>query len=79
MGEWGVRLRAVCALDGALRRVDGALALMRERYAESLPIEALAAAAHMSPSALYAHFREVTGLCRRCSSRSVCDCGRRAA
>lgn len=62
MGEWGSRLRAVCALDGALRRVGGALALMRERYAESLPIEALAAVAHMSPSALYAHFREVTGL-----------------
>lgn len=61
-GELGPRLRAVCAVDGTLRRVGGALALLRERYAEPLPVEALADAAHMSPSALYAHFREVTGL-----------------
>jgi len=61
-GELGPRLRAVCAVDGTLRRVGGALALLRERYAEPLPVEALAEAAHMSPSALYAHFREVTGL-----------------
>jgi len=61
-GELGPRLRAVCEIDGPLRRVGGALTLLRERYAEPLPVEALAEAAHMSPSALYAHFREVTGL-----------------
>ncbi|TXI48046.1 MAG: AraC family transcriptional regulator [Lysobacter sp.] len=61
-GEMGARLRAVCAIDGAARRVGNALALLRERYAETLPIAALAEAAHMSPSALYAHFRDVTGM-----------------
>lgn len=61
-GDLGPRLRAVCEVDGPLRRVGGALALLRERYAEALPVETLAEAAHMSPSALYAHFQKVTGL-----------------
>lgn len=61
-GGDGVDQRAVCAIDCAVRRVRNALALLRERYAETLPIVALAEAGHMRPSALYAHFRDVTGM-----------------
>ena len=61
-GELGPSLRMLCAADGRVRRVDRALALLRQRYAESLRVEDLAEAAHMSPSALYAHFRAVTAM-----------------
>ncbi len=61
-GTLGPRLRALCRSDGQARRVGRAIALLRDRYAEPLRIDALAEAAHMSASALYERFREVTAM-----------------
>lgn len=61
-GALGPQLRALCRSDGQARRVGRAIALLRDRYAEPLRIEALAEAAHMSASALYERFREVTAM-----------------
>lgn len=61
-GALGPQLRALCRSDGQARRVGRAIALLRERYAEPLRIEALAEAAHMSASSLYERFREVTAM-----------------
>jgi transcriptional regulator GlxA family with amidase domain len=48
--------------DGRVRRVAGAIAWIKARYAEPLQIEALAKQVNMSPSALHAHFRAVAGV-----------------
>lgn len=61
-GALGSQLRALCRSDGQARRVGRAIALLRDRYAEPLRIEMLAEAAHMSASALYERFREVTAM-----------------
>lgn len=61
-GALGPQLRALCRSDGQARRVGRAIALLRDRYAEPLRIEALAEAAHMSASSLYERFREVTAM-----------------
>ncbi|MFZ5638994.1 MAG: AraC family transcriptional regulator N-terminal domain-containing protein [Pseudomonadota bacterium] len=61
-GALGPRLRALCRGDGQARRVGRAIALLRERYAEPLRIDALAEVAHMSASTLYERFREVTAM-----------------
>jgi AraC-like DNA-binding protein len=58
----GPQLRALCEADGHLRRVGRAIAMLRDRYAEPLRIEALADIAHMSPSALYQRFKAVTAM-----------------
>lgn len=61
-GTLGPQLRALCRSDGHARRVGRAIALLRDRYTEPLRIDALAEAAHMSASALYERFREVTAM-----------------
>ncbi len=48
--------------DGRLRRVSGAIAWIKEHFAEPLQIEALAKRAHMSPSALHSHFKAVAAM-----------------
>jgi transcriptional regulator GlxA family with amidase domain len=48
--------------DGRLRRVAGAIAWIKEHYAEPLQVEALAKRVNMSPSALHGHFRAVAGV-----------------
>lgn len=48
--------------DGRLRRVSGAIAWIKEHFAEPLQIEELAKQVHMSPSALHHHFKAVTAM-----------------
>jgi len=61
-GELGQRLRQLCEVDGASHRVARAIDLLKRRYAESLRIEELAAAAHMSPSSLHQRFKAATAM-----------------
>jgi AraC-like DNA-binding protein len=56
------RLAQMAIADGRLRRVSGAIAWIKEHFAEPLQIEALAKQVHMSPSALHHHFKAVTAL-----------------
>jgi AraC-like DNA-binding protein len=48
--------------DGRLQRLSGAIAWIKEHFAEPLQIEALAKQVHMSPSALHHHFKAVTAM-----------------
>ncbi len=61
-GEQQGRLAEIAIGDGRLRRVAGALAWIKEHYAEPLRVEDLAKRANMSASALHAHFSAVTGV-----------------
>jgi AraC-like DNA-binding protein len=61
-GEQFGRLAQMAIADGRLRRVSGAIAWIKEHFAEPLRIEALAKQVHMSPSALHHHFKAVTAL-----------------
>jgi AraC-like DNA-binding protein len=61
-GEWGARLRELCVTDSRMQRVSRAIELLRARFAESLSIEALAEAAHMSASTFHHRFKEVTAM-----------------
>lgn len=59
-GELGERLRQLCEVDGPSQRIARAIELLKQRYADTLRIDELAAAAHMSPSALHQRFKAVT-------------------
>ena len=61
-GEQQGRLAEMAIGHGRLRRVAGAIAWIREHYAEPLQVEALARRVNMSPSALHAHFSAVAGV-----------------
>jgi AraC-like DNA-binding protein len=61
-GEQGGRLAQMAIGDGRLRRVSGAIAWLREHYAEPLEIAQLARRVHLSPSALHHHFKAVTAM-----------------
>ena len=61
-GEQQGRLAEVAIGDGRVRRVAGAIAWIKEHYAEPLQIEALAKRVNMSASALHRHFPAVTGV-----------------
>jgi AraC-like DNA-binding protein len=56
------RLAQIAIGDGRLRRVSGAIAWIKEHFAEPLRIEALAKQVHMSTSALHSHFRAVAAM-----------------
>ena len=56
-GRAAGRLAEIAIGDGRLRRVAGAIAFIKEHYAEPLQIEALAKRVNMSPSALHATSR----------------------
>ena len=56
------RLAQIAIGDGRLRRVSGAIAWIKEHFAEPLQIEALAKHVNMSPSALHHHFKAVTAM-----------------
>jgi AraC-like DNA-binding protein len=56
------RLAQMAIGDGRLRRVSGAIAWIREHFAEPLQVEALANQVHMSPSALHQHFKAATAM-----------------
>jgi AraC-like DNA-binding protein len=61
-GELGGRLRQLCGVDGPSQRIARAIDLVKARYADALRIEELAAAAHMSPSALHQRFKAATAM-----------------
>lgn len=61
-GELGHRLRELCIVDSQVHRVARAIDLLRKRFTESLRIEDLAAAAHMSESSLHHRFKAVTAM-----------------
>lgn len=61
-GELGQRLRELCDADGPAQRVARAIELIKQRYAEPLRIEQLAAASHMSASSLHERFKAATAM-----------------
>ena len=56
------RLAQLAIGDGRLRRVSGAIAWIKEHFAEPLQIDALAKRVNMSPSALHTHFKAVAAM-----------------
>jgi AraC-like DNA-binding protein len=56
------RLAQMAIGDGRLRRVSGAIAWIKEHFAEPLQIDALAKRVHMSSSALHRHFKAVAAM-----------------
>lgn len=62
VGRHGAAIRHLGWPDGHVQRVARAVAILRADYARPLPVERLAAAAGMSPSAFHQHFRAVTSL-----------------
>ena len=56
------RLAGMAIGDGRLRRVSGAIAWIKEHFAEPLEIETLARRVNMSPSALHSHFKAVAAM-----------------
>ncbi|MBS9721973.1 AraC family transcriptional regulator [Tianweitania sp. BSSL-BM11] len=61
-GRHGGAIRALGITDSHAQRIAKAVALLRERYAETIKVEALADVAGMSLSAFHVHFRSITSL-----------------
>lgn len=61
-GELGQRLCDLCAIDGQAQRIARVITLLKARYDEPLRMEELAAAAHLSVSALHHRFKAVTAM-----------------
>ena len=61
-GEQHGRLAEIAIGDSRLRRVAGAIAWIKEHFAEPLQVDALAKQCNMSSSALHSHFKVVVGI-----------------
>lgn len=61
-GRHGPAIRQLGWPNSQARRIAKAVAMLRAGYAQTLPVERLAAAAGMSPSSFHQHFRAVTSL-----------------
>jgi AraC-like DNA-binding protein len=61
-GRHGAAIRQLGWPGGHVQRVSRAVAMLRARFAEALPVESLAATVGMSPSSFHQHFRSVTSL-----------------
>jgi AraC-like DNA-binding protein len=61
-GEQGATIRQIALANSNARRVGRAIDWIRRNYREELRIDALAAVAAMSRSALHAHFKTVTAM-----------------
>ncbi|MFE3740760.1 AraC family transcriptional regulator N-terminal domain-containing protein [Streptomyces sp. NPDC059096] len=61
-GSLGPLLRQWSLAGSTASRVREVARWIRERYAEPLSIDAIAAAAHMSPAGLHRHFKATTGM-----------------
>ena len=61
-GAHGEALRALAAPDGHAGRIGEAMRMLRDGFRTHLPVERLAAAAHMSPAAFHRHFKAMTSL-----------------
>ncbi len=62
VGRHGPAIRQLGWPESHAQRVARAVALLRAEFAQPLPVERLAAAANMSPSSFYQHFRAATSL-----------------
>jgi AraC-like DNA-binding protein len=62
VGRHGEAIRRLGWPDGHVQRISRAVAVLRARFAEPLPVEHLAVVAGMSPSSFHQHFRSVTSL-----------------
>lgn len=65
MGRHGAAIRRLGWPESHVPQVARAVAILRDAFAEQLPVERLAAAAGMSPSSFHQHFRAVTSLSPR--------------
>lgn len=61
-GEQGAALRSLAAPASHASRLAAAVAILRAEYRSRIPVERLAAAAAMSPSAFHRHFKQMTSL-----------------
>lgn len=61
-GRHGAAIGALGHPDSMTRRIAKVVAVMREKFAEALPVQQLAGIAGMSPSSFHQHFRAVTSL-----------------
>lgn len=61
-GPHGAALRALAAPGSYPSRLAAALAILRDEYRARVPVERLASAAAMSPSAFHKHFKQMTSL-----------------
>ncbi|MBI3565958.1 MAG: AraC family transcriptional regulator [Elusimicrobia bacterium] len=62
VSEQGARLRQVALAGSQGHQISRAIDQLRQRFAEPLRVEDLAASVHMSPSAFHHHFRKVTAM-----------------
>ncbi|MDC0664135.1 AraC family transcriptional regulator [Marinobacter sp. SS21] len=60
IGEMGPRMRKFAVADSSVNRVSRVIALLTDRYTETLRIKALADEVNMSESALFHTFKQVT-------------------
>ncbi|MCM3786637.1 AraC family transcriptional regulator [Neobacillus mesonae] len=60
--EQGSMIRQIARPDSYSGRIAGVIELIKENYAETLRIDQLATAAHMSASSLHQHFKEITSM-----------------
>ena len=61
-GRHGAAIRRLDWPDGHADRIARAVAVLRSEFARPLPVDRLATAAGMSPSAFHQHFKKVTSL-----------------
>jgi AraC-like DNA-binding protein len=61
-GDLGPRLRELALADSHSQRIARAVELLKRRYDQPVRIEEVADAAHMSPSSLHHHFKQVTAM-----------------
>lgn len=61
-GPYGDKLQALSSTGTQANRIAQAIHWLRENYAATLNIEALAQQVHMAPSSFHRHFRQVTTL-----------------
>ena len=64
-GRHGAAIRRLGWPDGHVQRITRAVTILRQDFAQPLPVERLAAAAGMSASSFHEHFRSVTSLSPR--------------
>ena len=61
-GERGPRLRPIASAGAPAQRIARAIQWLKDHFAESLRIEALAREVRLSPSALHRNFKAVTAM-----------------
>jgi AraC-like DNA-binding protein len=62
LGDQGARLKQIAVADSKLQQVNRAIGWIKRNYQKSFSVEAVAAEARMSPSALHQHFKAVTAM-----------------